>query len=225
MVVGPNGAGKSTLLGVVRGHVVPERGRATLSGQDPRSGSAKERAAKLAWLPQQPRMEEGLSALEVVAAARFRFGEPRRVAQQHAEAALHELGAGSLKHRPMNALSGGEAQRVRLASMRAQEAQIWLLDEPTNHLDPSLRFELVDTLTRIGKSGVSLVWVTHDLTLIPTFSVPHLTVVGMDEGRMEFALPSSSPELPSRIGALFGVRLETAPSELGPRWFVTRGER
>ena len=139
---------------------------------------------------------------------------------------LTSVGLGYLSlDRPGPSLSGGEAQRVRLASMRAQEAQIWLLDEPTNHLDPSLRFELVDTLTRIGKSGVSLVWVTHDLTLIPTFSVPHLTVVGMDEGRVEFALPSSSPELPSRIGALFGVRLETAPSELGPRWFVARGER
>ena len=73
MVVGPNGAGKSTLLSLLRGQVVPERGQVTVSGQDPRAGSARERAARLAWLPQHPRIEDGLSALEVVAAARFRF--------------------------------------------------------------------------------------------------------------------------------------------------------
>lgn len=223
MVVGPNGAGKSTLLAMLRGQVAPERGQVTLSGQDPRAGSARERAARLAWLPQHPRIEDGLSALEVVAAARFRFGEPRRVARQRAEAALNDLGAESLMERPMNALSGGEAQRVRLASLRAQEAQIWLLDEPTNHLDPALRFDLVDTLIRMGQAGTSLVWVTHDLTLIPEFHLPNLTVVGMDRGRIVFALSSGAPELPERIGALFGVRLETVTSARGPRWVVARG--
>ncbi len=224
MIVGPNGAGKSTLLSVLRGRVLPEHGEARLEGQAPHGGSARDRAAKLAWLPQAPKLEEGLCALEVVAAARFRFGETRAVAQRHAAQALRQIGAEDLMNRPMTALSGGEAQRVRLASLWAQEAKVWLLDEPTNHLDPALRFELVETLSRVGRAGTSLIWVTHDLTLIPQLDMPETRVLGLDAGRKAFELPADDPSLPSRLGDLFAVTLETVPSDRGPRWVVTRGE-
>ena len=224
MIVGPNGAGKSTLLSVLRGRVLPQQGEARLEGQAPHDVSVRQRAAKLAWLPQAPKIEEGLCALEVVAAARFRFGETRVVAQRNAEKALRQIGAEDLMNRPMAALSGGEAQRVRLASLWAQEAKVWLLDEPTNHLDPALRFELVETLSRVGRAGTSLIWVTHDLTLIPQFNVPHTRVLGLDAGKKAFELSADDPTLPSQLGELFAVTLETVPSDRGPRWVVTRGE-
>lgn len=205
VVVGPNGAGKSTLLQLLTGRLQPEAGEARAGQRSLASMSQRERAAVVAWLPQHPRVEEGLSAVEVVAGARFRHREPWSVSLARARVALDHAGAGPWAHRLMTTLSGGEAQRVRLASLAAQEAEWWLLDEPGNHLDPAVRLEVLEAARARASAGGGVVLVTHDVTALA--ALPEARVIGLREGRVGFDLPASSEDLPEAVGALLQLEI------------------
>jgi iron complex transport system ATP-binding protein len=220
-VVGVNGSGKTTLLRVLAGLLPPDAGRVCWGDRDLSGLSARERAGVVAWLPQSPPLELGLRAVDVVAAARFRFGEPRPVALRAARAALEVAGLGALSDRPMEALSGGEAQQVRLASCAAQGAETWLLDEPTNHLDPRVRWRLIARCTEAAASGVAVVLATHDLALLPLAAGP---VLALAEGQVAWRGRSDAEELPTALSPLFGVELAWWSGPVGRR-LVTVGER
>jgi iron complex transport system ATP-binding protein len=220
LVVGPNGAGKSTLLRALVGLDAPSSGRVLVNGAPLGDLSRRARAATMAWLPQQAGPDADLTARELVEAARFRFDEPRAVARARAERALDELGALPFAERPLKTLSGGEAQRARLAALAAQEAAWWLLDEPANHLDPVVRFELVEAVRRRAAAGLGLLFVTHDLTLLP--HVPEADVLVLVGGQVVHHAPLDHPELPARLGALLGLDLRAVELD-GLRRFVLVG--
>lgn len=213
LVVGPNGAGKSTLLGVIAGIVKPREGSVRVGERALGALGPRERAARVAWLPQEPRLEEGLTAEEVVAAARFRFREPARVALSEARSWLTKLGVGDLAGRTMDALSGGESQRVRLASLGAQEADWWLLDEPGNHLDPGVRLDLLALVKARAAEGGGVVLVTHDLALLGP--APDAKVVVLVTGRVAHVGRADNPGLPDVLGPALGVRLTRVPVDGG----------
>ncbi|RYZ46920.1 MAG: ABC transporter ATP-binding protein, partial [Myxococcaceae bacterium] len=125
-IVGPNGAGKSTLLRVALGLLRPDAGKARVEGRDVADLAPKERAARLAWLPQRLEAAEPITALEQVVAARYRFPESRRASEAAAHRALAEVGAQDFAVRPVTELSGGERQRVAMAGLLAQETP-WVL--------------------------------------------------------------------------------------------------
>lgn len=208
-IVGPNGAGKSTLLAALLGWVPLTAGSVRVGGDDPHALSPRDRAARLAWLPQRPAVDEAMPVVEVVAAARFRFDEP--VAMRHAAArdALTAVGAAHLADRSATALSGGEAQRVALAGLWAQEAAVWLLDEPANHLDPRVQWEVLDLLLDRWRAGHTLVMVVHDLDLLAARVLPQETVavVALADGVRAWRRTLDAADLPAQLSALYGVRV------------------
>jgi len=220
-IVGPNGAGKSTLIRFLAG-LDKGRGQVLAEDVDLRRLSPRRRAAQIAWLPQRPTMEEGLLAEEVVAAARYRHREPWARALVAARDALRALRADPLAQRAMTSLSGGEAQRVRLASLVAQDAAWWLLDEPGNHLDPSVRLELVDVVAERVQGGGSVVLVTHDLALLA--HLPACRVIALQDGLVAEDLSSRAPDLPEKLGAIFGIGLAWVQVE-GEQRLVVQGAR
>lgn len=213
VVLGRNGSGKSTLLRCIAG-LDAYQGTVTIGALDLATAPLATRAAHVAWLPQHAPVEAGLTALDAVTAARFRHREPRSTAQRAALDALEALDAGDLAPRPVGTLSGGEAQRVRLAAMVAQEAHWWLLDEPANHLDPGVRLDLVATLRARVAAGGSVIWVSHDLGLLGQLAPAD--VVLLDAGRVVHTGPLDAPELPARLGATLGVVLQRV--KLDPGW-------
>jgi ABC-type cobalamin/Fe3+-siderophores transport system ATPase subunit len=221
VVVGPNGSGKTTLLRALLGLERAVAGRVTLDGVDVATLSPRRRAAALAWLPQDPPPEVGLTAREAVAAARYRFDEPWPDALRAADAALTEVGAAAHAAVPMHHLSGGEAQAVRFAALRAQEAPWWLLDEPGNHLDAAVQLALVARLRDRARDGGVLL-VTHDLTLLPHLGPAR--VLGLSAGAVAVDAPSDAPDLPDRLGALFGVRLLAWSDGGAVRWAIGGAE-
>jgi iron complex transport system ATP-binding protein len=222
VLVGPNGSGKSTLLGALLGQVRTAAGEVRWGGRSIPAMDLRERASRLAWLPQRPRLEEGLRAEEVVAAARYRFDEPQRVALEVARQALAEVGASAFASVQMTQLSGGEAQRVRLAALRAQEAEVWLLDEPGAHLDPAVRLELVEVIA--GRKVGGAVVVSHDLTVVARLGARGARVVGLQEGRVAFDLEGGDPALTEALGALLSLDLRQVEIE-GQRSWVVVGRR
>jgi iron complex transport system ATP-binding protein len=219
-LVGPNGAGKTTLLRTALGLVRPTRGRVTLDASSVTTLSPRERAARLAYLPQHPRLSEPLSAEEVVTAARFRFQESHGRALGHARKALDRAGARGLATRILPELSGGERQRVALAALLAQEAPLLLLDEPANHLDPAQQIEAYNLIGELWREGRGIVCVTHDVNLLSFVGSPErVRVVGIADGRLRFDLSYDALELPGALSKLFGIEISAVAVD-GRRLFA-----
>jgi len=191
-VVGPNGAGKSTLLALLAGWLRPQGGSVELEGRPLARWSARRRAQRLAYLPQDAAPFYDLTVEEVVAAGRHPHLPPwSPPAPRDREILASVLGATDTAHvrrRPFSTLSGGERQRVLVASVLAQEPAVLLLDEPTASLDPHHRVEVFRLLRAAVAEGRGVAAVTHDLNLASLFAD---RVVLMVEGRV---LRKGAPE-------------------------------
>ncbi|RYZ39765.1 MAG: ABC transporter ATP-binding protein [Myxococcaceae bacterium] len=221
-IVGPNGAGKTTLLRVALGLMRPDAGHARVEGHDVAGLTPRERAARLAWLPQRLETAEPITALEQVVAARYRFSESRRASEAAAQRALTEVGAQDFASRPVTELSGGERQRVAMAGLLAQETPWVLLDEPANFLDPAQQMELYTRMGQLWRSGRGLLCVTHDVNVLTHVRIPGTRaprVVGLAQGRVMFDVGYDAPELGEHLGALFRVRMHSTSVD-GHRVFV-----
>jgi iron complex transport system ATP-binding protein len=205
-LVGPNGAGKTTLLRAALGLVTPSTGQVLLAGQDVRHMKPKERADHVAWLPQHAGSSEPLSALEAVMAARYRFFEAQSASERAARLALERVGMGAHSAARITELSGGERQRIAVATLLAQAARVALLDEPANHLDPAQQLETYRLLGELWSEGMGILLVTHDLNLLSQLgAADRIQVVGLADGRVHFTSSYAAPNLPARLGELFGV--------------------
>lgn len=224
-LVGPNGAGKTTLLKTVLGLRSPTSGAVTLSGRSAHALSALERAALVAWLPQHVRADEPISALETVAAARFRFQEPRRESLARARAALARVHAKDYAERRITELSGGERQRVAFACLLAQEANLLLFDEPANHLDPAQQLEIYRLVGELWREGRTIVCINHDVNLLNHVGdAERVRLVGMNGGRIELEARLTDPQLPEKLGDLFSVHMH-AIEDGRQRFILPTGSR
>lgn len=213
-VVGPNGAGKSSLLRAALGLTPPKRGEVSWNGQPVRSLGGRERAAALAWLPQRTSIREILPVLDFVRAARFRFSESRATATQASLSALAVVHAEGLAERILTTLSGGEFQRVMMATLIAQDAQTFLLDEPANHLDPARQVEFYRMISEQWRSGRSVICVTHDINLLsqlaPSGSAHKVRVLGLRDGSPAFEMRLDEDGLREALQSVFSMHLEVA---------------
>lgn len=165
-LVGPNGSGKTTFLRCVHGALRPTAGRILVDGADTAELRVKERARRIAVVPQDASGITGLTVDEVVAMGRGphkRFWERDGVDDARLVAdALRRVGSADLALRRFEDLSGGERQRVLIARALVQEPGLLVLDEPTNHLD--IRFQL-EVLALVRSLGTTNLLVLHDLNL------------------------------------------------------------
>jgi energy-coupling factor transport system ATP-binding protein len=141
-LLGASGSGKSTLLRCLGG-LVPHfhggrfEGAVSVCGLDTRSHRPAELAGPVATVFQDPEDQVVLTRVRnEVAFGLENIGVPSREILSRAAAALEAVGAGHLEDRLVHELSGGELQRVCIASALALEPRLLLLDEPTSQLDP-----------------------------------------------------------------------------------------
>lgn len=168
-LIGPNGAGKTTLLKALAG-LVDAEGSVRLEGRQMEAIDRRERARRIAYLPQGHQVHWPLVARDVVALGRYPHGlnDPSRLPADHAraiEAAMARTDTVHLADQPVQTLSGGERARVMLARVMAVEAQILLADEPTASLDPGHQISVMRDLKAESRRGALVIAVTHDLGL------------------------------------------------------------
>jgi iron complex transport system ATP-binding protein len=183
-VVGANGSGKSTLVRLLAGLLAPKGGEVIFGGVRLAALPARERARRLAYVPQTVSTVFPFTALEVVLTGRspyntrFRFESGRDL--EVARGALAAVDASHLEARPVTELSGGERQMVALARALAQEPECLLLDEPSSALDLKHRAGLVRHLRRLrDERGMTALVITHDLMLLePAFDRVHAMRLG-----------------------------------------------
>lgn len=171
-LVGPNGSGKSTLLrSLARLHRIGA-GRVELAAggvtQDVAALSAHEFATKVTLLSQSRPHPSGLVVRDVVAFGRHphrkRFAALADADRSAIERALRLTGMTAIADRGVDQLSGGELQRVWLATCLAQETDVLLFDEPTNHLDLRFQIETLDLIRDLADEQRSAIGVVlHDL--------------------------------------------------------------
>ncbi|HVL27959.1 MAG TPA: heme ABC transporter ATP-binding protein [Acidimicrobiales bacterium] len=181
-VAGPNGAGKSTLLGLLAGDLRPSAGAVVLRGRDLSRYRAPELARIRAVLPQASLLQFAFTGRQVVELGRAPWCKDRSADDEKAvAAAMAATEVAALADRSYPSLSGGEASRVCLARVLAQETAVVLLDEPTASLD--LRHqELTMTVARgLAARGGAVVAVLHDLNLAAAHAD---RVAVMDGGRL-----------------------------------------
>jgi iron complex transport system ATP-binding protein len=169
-LVGPNSSGKTTLLRLLSKVHAPARGEIRFRGK-PLGGVGRPALAReVAVVPQEEALAFSVSVEELVLMGRFPratgrlFEGPEDLARAREAMAL--AGILDLADHPVDALAGGERQRVLLARALAQEPRVLLLDEPTSHLDLWHQRHLVGLLRRLNRErGMTVVFVSHDLNL------------------------------------------------------------
>ena len=196
-ILGPNGSGKTTLLRLIGGLLRPSAGRIELDGCDLGALPRTELARRMAIVPQETQLAFDYSVLEIALMGRYphlralQVEGPADIAI--ACAALAQTGTASLADRSFMTLSGGEKQRVVIASALAQfepptEGQrrdvheLLLLDEPTASLDLRYQLDVAATLRRLNaERGTAMVVSTHDLNFAASLCD---RVVLLREGRI-----------------------------------------
>lgn len=185
-LVGPNGAGKTTFVRAILGLVPATSGQVLVEGLPLASLSYRQRAMRMAWLPQEEQPQENVAVLDYVMFGRYAHVPPfypeGGADHARAEAALRSVGLWDRRESGIWEVSGGERQRVLLARAFAQEAPILLLDEPTSHLDISHQLELLDRLRGWVKGAARcVVAAMHDLNLASRYAD---RVVVLSRGRL-----------------------------------------
>lgn len=224
-IIGPNGAGKSTLLRLLAGLIPPKRGIVSLDGVPLTSVGTRARARRIAFLPQNPPREIGLSVREVVLMGRYphrRFG----LFEGHADftIAADSLAATDttkFADRALATLSGGEAQRVHVAAALAQEPGILMLDEPTSALDLFHQLAIFSLVRRlVDESRIAAIVVTHDLNLAAKFCTHALL---LDDGRVVAQGSPGEVITPAQLEPVYRVRLQSLHTEAPEAWIVPVG--
>jgi iron complex transport system ATP-binding protein len=174
-LAGPNGAGKTTFVRAVLGLIPPADGRVLVQGTPLSALSFRERAQRMAWLPQEEQPQENVSILDYVLFGRYAHVPPFYSESSsdyaRAEEALRSVALWDRRGSGIWEISGGERQRVLLARALAQDAPILLLDEPTSHLDIAHQLELLERLQEWCRdAGRCVVAALHDLNLATRYA-------------------------------------------------------
>ena len=148
-IVGPNGCGKSTLLAAIAGEIAPSKGTITIDELHPILTSPLQLARIRAVAIQNQKYTLGFTVKQVIEMA------------GPSEAVMQALDLTTLANRQVTTLSGGEAQRVSIATAIAQNTPILLLDEPLAAQDVSSRKRIIELLQKLADDGVSVVVVAH----------------------------------------------------------------
>jgi energy-coupling factor transport system ATP-binding protein len=185
LVVGPSGGGKSTLLRCLNG-LVPHfhggifGGRVLIDGRDTRECQPRDMADVVGLVMQDPESQIVAETVEdEMSFGMEQLGLPATALRKRLEEALDALDLVSLRERRLNTLSGGELQRVAIASVLSMQPKVLLLDEPTSQLDPQAAEELLTTVQRLNDDlGLTVLLAEHRMERVVQYADRVLYVAG-----------------------------------------------
>jgi iron complex transport system ATP-binding protein len=174
-VAGPNGSGKSTLVRALVGQQSLAAGEIRVGDRPLGAIDRLEVARRVAVVTQREEPGFRLPVADYVAFGRYphlgAWRAPGAADRRAIERAITLADVGELAHRPVDALSGGEWQRVRLARALAQGGEAVVLDEPTTFLDIAHEMAVFELVSRLAhEERLAVLLVSHQLNLVARFA-------------------------------------------------------
>lgn len=216
-VIGPNGSGKTSLLRVACGEMDAQEGCVLFGGESIGNIALRDRARRMAMLPQLSSLNFPFSVEEVILLGR----SPHGSGAVRDRAIIQEVMAGldivHLRHRLYTQLSGGEKQRVQIARVMAQtwgEGKVWgdgkllLLDEPTSALDLGHQQMLMALLRKLAGQGMGILMAVHDVNLAANHAD---RILALKDGRALALGPADRVITPKIMEELYDVHLQVIP--------------
>lgn len=208
VLLGPNGCGKSTLLQCLFLPRLIQSGTIYLDSMPLFSYSAKERAKRIAYLPQLYDVAP-ITVKQLVAQGRFpytgKFGSPNFLDNTMISKAMQDANVSSLAERKITCLSGGEQRRAYLAMILAQNTDYIVLDEPTTFLDLHHRLEFLELLKTLRDRGKTIVIVLHDID--DALKIADIVFL-IKQGRLMKTLSGKELLANHVVDEIFGVQMD-----------------
>ena len=164
VVCGPSGSGKSTLIRCINGLETIGSGTLTVAGTPVTAKTLPKVRARVGMVFQQFNLFPHLTVLDNLTLGPIRArGLPRDQARATALTYLDRVRIAEQAQKYPRQLSGGQQQRVAIARSLCMEPEIMLFDEPTSALDPEMISEVLDVMTELAGTGMTMVVVTHEM--------------------------------------------------------------
>lgn len=164
-IVGPSGSGKSTLLRCMNGLEIPDQGEVYIDGEKLTSKTASSLCQKIGMVFQLFHLFPHLSLLNnITYAPQKLLKKTPKIAKAEALKLLEQVGLKSQGHKMPHQLSGGQKQRGAIARALAMHPKAILFDEPTSALDPEMVKEVLNTITNLTATGLTVVIATHEMS-------------------------------------------------------------
>lgn len=216
-VVGPNGAGKSTLLDCLAALRRPDAGQVTLDERPLRDLPSRERARRIAYLPQNAEIAWAVDGRTFVGLGRTPWvGAWGLTAEDRlaVDRAIAVTGVQAFAERVVSTLSGGERARVLIARALAGDPQWLLADEPLAGLDPGHVLDACDLFRRLADDeGRGVILTLHDLDA--ALRVADRVIV-LANGRVLADAPPREALSSQVLKAAYGVEAHTLAGVRGP---------
>jgi ABC-type lipoprotein export system ATPase subunit len=251
-IVGASGSGKSTLMNILAGLDTPTAGKVRVAGRDLGAISARERLSYrrlevgFVWQQASRNLLPYLTGRQNVTLPMRFTSAGRRTRARRADELLRTLGVSHCADRTPDRMSGGEQQRMAIATALANQPRLLLADEPTGELDTATASDVFAALqTANDELGATVLVVTHD----PMVSTQVRRTIAIRDGRtssetlrhasedeagntthhaVEYAVLDRAGriqlprEMTENLGMADRVRLEEEPDHIGV-WPDTRG--
>ena len=166
VILGPSGSGKSTFIRTLNRLESHDAGRIIIDGIELNDnlGNLEKIRSDVGMVFQQFNLFPHLSVMRNITLAPQKVRHmPRREAEELAMSLLERVGIPEQADKFPTQLSGGQQQRVAIARALAMQPKIMLFDEPTSALDPEMIKEVLDVMTELALSGMTMVVVTHEM--------------------------------------------------------------
>ena len=208
-VIGPNGVGKTTLFRCVLGTLSCYEGSILIGGADSKTLSARQRADRIAYIPQIHAPLFSFSARDMVlmgtAHMLSAFSAPGPKERAAANSAMERLGILHLAERSFHRLSGGEQQLVLIARALAQDSPILLMDEPTSSLDYGNQNLVLSRVRALADEGYTVLLSTHN----PQHALWYADqVLALCDGKVAALGAPEKVLCPALIRQLYGTQTE-----------------
>ena len=193
VVCGPSGSGKSTLIKCVNGLEPVQAGRIVVEGKTvgTRGRGAIALRSRIGMVFQSLDLYPHMTVMQNITLAPIKvLRRSREAAVRRARELLRQVGLEGYADRHPSSLSGGQQQRVAIARALAMDPAIMLFDEPTSALDPEMINEVLDVMTDLAGTGMTMMVVTHEMGFARR--VAH-RVIFMDEGAIVEDTPKQEP--------------------------------
>lgn len=216
-ILGPNGVGKSTLFRCMLGTLTGYQGSVLVKGREIRTLSHRERAQRIAYIPQSHRPTFGYTVLDTALMGTTRqfspFQQPKRAQTDMALAALERVGVLHLAQRNFAHLSGGEQQLVLIARAIAQQSDILIMDEPTSALDYGNQLRVLRQVRDLSREGYTVLLSTHNPQHALTFADRLLV---LRDGTAAALGRPAQVLTPALMETLYGVTVDFLDTASGP---------